>query len=78
MGYVGSGLVVVSYFAAQQRWLSQKSLAYLLANFSGAVLILASLYVDWNFPAALVELFWAAISLYGVLLYRRDRMRSGN
>ena len=33
MGYVGSGLVVVSYFAAQQRWLSQKSLAYLLANF---------------------------------------------
>ena len=33
----------------------------------GAVLMLVSLISAWNLPAAIVEGFWALISIYGLL-----------
>jgi hypothetical protein len=33
----------------------------------GAVLMLVSLISAWNLPAAIVEVFWALISIYGLL-----------
>lgn len=77
-GLIGSGLIVAAYFAAQQKWLDQESIAYLLANFFGAVLILASLYVEWNLPSAVIEGFWAIISLRGMFkLYDRRQLENG-
>ena len=37
------------------------------------LLIMASLWTAWNFPSAVIEAIWAAISLYG--LVRRWRWR---
>ena len=65
-GVFGSALIIIAYFANQQEWLSSRDWRYSSANLLGAVLILLSLYHDWNLAAAIIEGFWAAISLYGL------------
>ena len=70
-GIVGAGLVVVAYFANQQGWLASEDWRFPAANLVGAGLILVSLAVDWNLPAAVIEGFWAAISVYGLVRRRR-------
>lgn len=70
-GIVGAVIVVVAYFANQQGWLRSEDWRFPAANLVGAVLILASLSVAWNLPAAVIEAFWAAISLYGLARSRR-------
>lgn len=71
-GIVGAMIVVVAYFANQQGWLRSEDWRFPAANLVGAVLILASLSVAWNLPAAVIEAFWAAISLYGLGRSRRS------
>jgi hypothetical protein len=65
-GIVGAAIVIAAYFANQQGWLSSDNLRYPLANLVGAALILLSLWGAWNLPAAVIEGFWVAISLYGL------------
>jgi len=66
-GVAGSALIIVAYFATQQDWLIAEDWRYPLVNLVGAVLILLSLIVAWNLPAAIIEAFWAAISVYGLI-----------
>jgi hypothetical protein len=61
----------VAFFANQQGWLSASDWRYSLVNLAGALLILISLYAEWNLPSAVIEAFWAAISLYGLWRARR-------
>ncbi|MGH7041470.1 MAG: CBU_0592 family membrane protein [Acetobacteraceae bacterium] len=70
-GFVGSALVIGAYFANQQGWLASTDRRFPLANLVGAVLILASLWAEWNFPSAVIECFWVVISAYGLLRSRR-------
>ncbi|MBI3516269.1 MAG: hypothetical protein HY060_19735 [Proteobacteria bacterium] len=70
-GIVGAGLVVVAYFANQQGWLASEDWRFPAANLLGACLILVSLWIDWNLPAAVIEGFWVAISIYGLVRHRR-------
>jgi hypothetical protein len=73
MGLVGVALIVAAYFANQQDWLVSADWRFPAANLAGSLLILASLYTAWNFPSAVIEVIWAAISIYG--LARRLRRR---
>ena len=66
-GVVGSALVIFAFFANHHGWLSAENWLYSLVNFLGAVLILVSLTTAWNLPAAVIEGFWALISVYGLL-----------
>jgi hypothetical protein len=66
-GVAGSVLIVFAYFANQQGWLSTENWPYSLANLVGAVLIVISLITAWNLPMAIMEGFWALISVYGLL-----------
>jgi Na+-translocating ferredoxin:NAD+ oxidoreductase RnfD subunit len=66
-GVAGSALIIVAYFATQQSWLIAEDWRYPLVNLVGAVLILLSLIAAWNLPAAIIETFWAAISVYGLM-----------
>jgi hypothetical protein len=75
-GGIGAAMVIAAYFANQQGWMSSRDWRYPLTNLIGALLILISLYNNWNLPAAVVEGFWFAISAYG--LARRDLTRSSN
>jgi hypothetical protein len=67
VGLVGSAIVIVAYLAVAHGSIAADSRPYYLANLFGAALIFTSLWWAWNLPAAIVELFWAAISAYGLL-----------
>jgi len=71
VGFVGVGAIVVAYFANQQGWLDAENWRFPAANLAGSLLILVSLWTAWNFPSAVIEVIWAAISLYGLLRRRR-------
>jgi hypothetical protein len=74
-GLVGSAMVIMAYFAVARGQLSANGWLFYLANLVGACLILISLYWAWNLPAAVVEIFWGAISIYGLarVAYTRPR-----
>jgi len=71
VGFVGVGAIVVAYFANQQGWLDAENWRFPAANLAGSLLILVSLWTAWNFPSAVIEVIWAAISLYGLIRRRR-------
>jgi hypothetical protein len=73
VGLVGVGAIVAAYFANQQGWLNAEDWRFPAANLVGSLLILVSLWTAWNVPSAVIEVIWAAISLYG--LARRWRRR---
>lgn len=73
VGLVGVSLIVLAYFANQQGWLSSEDWRFPAANLVGSLLILTSLWTAWNFPSAVIEVIWSAISVYG--LTRRWRLR---
>jgi hypothetical protein len=66
IGLAGSSIVIVAYFANVQGMVRADGWPYYVANIGGAGLILISLIFAWNLPAAVVEVFWGAISIYGL------------
>ncbi|MBS0273345.1 MAG: hypothetical protein JSR55_02860 [Proteobacteria bacterium] len=75
-GFAGAVLVILAYLANQMGRLPSDDWRFPGANLAGSILILASLYSAWNFPSAVIELFWAAISLYGLVRHRIHRVSS--
>ncbi|MCW8925177.1 MAG: hypothetical protein OQJ84_02890 [Xanthomonadales bacterium] len=71
VGNLGVFLIVGSYFWMQLGRISGQSLVYSLVNAAGAAFILVSLYFNFNLSAAVIELFWLAISLMGAMLALR-------
>jgi Zn-dependent protease with chaperone function len=76
LGIAGSAIVIIAYFAVARGSIATDSRPYYLANLFGAVLIFISLWWAWNLPAAIVEVFWAAISAYGLLRAAISRSQS--
>lgn len=66
VGFAGAAVLMAAYFANQQRWLSSEDWRYPALNLLGAVLIFVSLCFEWNFPSVVIEVFWAAISIWGL------------
>jgi hypothetical protein len=69
-GFLGAALIIIAYFANQKGWLASTDWRFPSINLVGAILIFASLFVQWNLPSAVIEAFWIAISLYGLLRSR--------
>ena len=72
IGFAGAAVLMVVYLANQQRWLSSKDWRYPAANLAGSVLILFSLLFTWNFPSLVIEVFWALISIWGLMKARAE------
>jgi hypothetical protein len=66
-GLLGAAIYVVVYFANQHRRLRSDDWRFAAANLVGALLILVSLFAEWNLPSVVIEGFWAAISVYGLV-----------
>jgi drug/metabolite transporter (DMT)-like permease len=73
LGTVGVAVIILAYVLLQIERLRSEQLAYSLLNAVGAMLILFSLYYDFNFPSFVVEFFWLVISLFGVGKYLRRK-----
>ena len=72
IGFAGAAMLMAVYFANQQRWLSSEDWRYPAANLAGSVLILFSLLFTWNLPSVLIEVFWALISIWGLMKARAE------
>jgi hypothetical protein len=66
LGVLGSLTIIAAYFATQRGWVEASDWRFPLANLIGALLILFSLMVAWNLAAFVMEVFWIAISIYGL------------
>ena len=74
-GFLGAAIIVIAYFAMQQRWLNALDWRFPAANLLGSLLILVSLWFEWNFPSVVIEIFWALISLMGLVRSLAERRR---
>jgi hypothetical protein len=66
VGNIGVLVLVVTYLLLQLNKLSSADLSYSVLNAAGASLIVASLLVDFNLSALLMEVFWVLISFIGI------------
>ena len=66
LGNVGVILILLSYLLLQMNKIKSQSVYYSLMNAAGALLVLVSLYYNFNLSAFIVEFFWLLISFYGL------------
>ena len=66
-GMLGAGCFIVAYFATLRGWLDATGWRFPAVNLLGASLVLVSLIDAWNLPSVILECFWAAISVYGLM-----------
>jgi hypothetical protein len=76
IGFVGALFLITAYILTQIRVLSSSDWPYPLTNFCGATLIMYSLWFNFNAPAMAIELFWSAISIYGMIKCRTESRRA--
>ncbi|MDD3516926.1 MAG: permease [Chromatiales bacterium] len=73
IGNIGVAMVIAAYFLLQLgRWRAH-DLSYLVCNLTGAALVLFSLAYAFNLSAAIIQLFWIGISLFGIARALRAR-----
>ncbi len=68
-------MFLAAYFLLQKNKITHDSYLYLGLNFGGAVLLLASLWWDFNLAAFLLEAAWGVISAYGLAVQFRKTKR---
>jgi drug/metabolite transporter (DMT)-like permease len=73
IGVVGMACVVLAYFAIERGWLDNKDLKLYLINLVGATLLLISLLIHFNLGSFIIEIFWLAISISGILNHFKRR-----
>ena len=66
VGNVGVVMLMVTYLMLQLDKIKSADLSYSVLNAVGASLIVASLIVDFNLSALLMEVFWVLISFIGI------------
>jgi hypothetical protein len=69
LGSLGVAIIILTYVLLQIERVRSDQLIYSLLNAIGALLILVSLYFDYNFPSVVVEFFWLVISVFGIGKY---------
>lgn len=74
LGIIGVFLILTMYLAIQMGKTDSASKMYSLLNALGAILILVSLYFQFNLSAVVIESFWLIISIYGLMKKSPDRI----
>jgi drug/metabolite transporter superfamily protein YnfA len=72
LGLVGVFITLVAYFLLNTRKISAEKYTFPVLNAIGSVLILYSLFFEWNISAFIMEICWLLISCYGVWQVMRN------
>ena len=67
VGVAGVALIALMYFLLQADLVDADRPVFSALNALGAVLIIFSLWIHWNLPSVIMEGFWLAISVYGLV-----------
>lgn len=67
-GVSGAAMVLLAYFMISTKPEMGKKVRYHALNFAGASLILLSLFHSFNLAAALLQVAWMAIALWGLVV----------
>jgi VIT1/CCC1 family predicted Fe2+/Mn2+ transporter len=73
VGVIGAIILMIAFLLLQLGRLSSNDISYSILNAVGAGLIVFSLFYNFNLSAFIVELFWIAISLLGLVRVLRNR-----
>lgn len=76
LGVVGVLCILIAYAGATSKKLDPARAPALLLNLAGALLILVSLYFDFNLSAVLMEGAWALVAVYGLVQLALGRNRA--
>jgi hypothetical protein len=68
---IGAVLILVAYVAAQRGIWTPDRTVYLWANFVGSTLLAVVAIIDRRLGFILLEVIWAAVSLWGIIRPRR-------
>ena len=68
VGSLGVLIIVAAYLWLQIGRIAGQNVVFSGANLLGSILILVSLYFNFNFSAVLIEIFWIIISLFGLVM----------
>lgn len=74
IGIIGVLIIVIAYILMQIDRMDPKGFLFSLLNTIGAVLILISLWYDWNLASFVMEVIWFSLSLYGTIKSRKSSM----
>ena len=66
IGLMGVILVVYAYFLIQFEKVTVKDIKYSMLNVIGSILIIVSLFFNFNLSSFIIELFWVLISIFGI------------
>jgi hypothetical protein len=78
VGNLGVIMIVGSYFLVQIGKMSATGVSYNSLNGLGAVLVMISLWFNFNLSAFIIEVFWLLISLVGLTRIFLERRRNAN
>ncbi len=78
LGVVGVLCILTAYAGATSGRLDARRAPALLLNLAGALLILVSLYFDFNLSAVLMEGAWALVAVYGLVQLVLGRNRAAD
>lgn len=73
VGNIGVFLLIASYWALQMEYLNPKGFFYSFINLWVAILLSVNLYHRPNLSSIIIEVFWAIISLYGLIKALKSR-----
>ena len=76
VGIFGVTIILIVYYLLQTERMKSDQLAYSVVNLIGALLIVVSLYFQFNLASFIIEIFWILISIIGIVRYFRKRART--
>lgn len=78
LGIIGVSLILYFYFLLQAGKCTAQNLSFSIGNLIGAILILISLWFQWNLASVIIEIAWCFISAYGVVKHYAESKKSLN
>jgi hypothetical protein len=73
IGLAGMSSIVIAYYLLERGRLHRDNPKYYILNLVGAALLEVSLVINFNLGSFVIEIFWMAISIFGLLRLRKQK-----